>query len=77
MEQYTSNISEQTLRQTIAYIESRLADMNDGGECLYEHALAHSYREMLVQYGRRLFLIQSRRFLLSEPSAVVAYAKTK
>lgn len=65
------------LHQTIAHIESRLADMGDYGDCAYEHALAHSYRELLIRYGRKLFLLQSRRFLLSKPSAIVAQGEAE
>ncbi len=77
MEHQINICSEKVLHQTIAHIESRLADMSDYGNCAYEHALAHSYRELLIQYGRKLFLLQSRRFLLSEPSAIVAQGKTE
>lgn len=77
MEQHTISIIETNLHQTIAHIESRLEDMSDYGDCAYEHALAHSYRELLIQYGRKLFLLQSRRFLLSKPSAIVAQGETK
>lgn len=77
MGHYTTNISEQVLRQTIAHIDSRLADMGYSEECTYENALANCYHEMLVQYGRKLFLLQSRRFLLSEPAAVITYSKTE
>ncbi|HEY0719783.1 MAG TPA: hypothetical protein VGE50_00880 [Gammaproteobacteria bacterium] len=75
MEQHST--IEMNLHQTIAHIESRLAAMSGCGDCAYENALAHSYRELLVGYGRKLFLLQSRRFLLSEPSALVTQAKTE
>ena len=77
MEHHINNCSEKTLHQTIAHIESRLADMSGYGDCAYEHALARSYRELLLRYGRRLFLLQSRRFLLSKPSAIVAQGEAE
>lgn len=76
MEQHITSSSEKVLHQTIAHIESRLAIIGDDGDCAYERALANSYHELLVQYGRRLFLLQSRRYLLSKPSTFVTQDKT-
>lgn len=73
MEQHS--IAETNLHQTIAHIESRLAAMHGCGDCAYENALAHSYRELLADYGRKLFILQSRRFLLSESAPIVAQRK--
>jgi len=75
VELHALNATESGLRQTIAHIESRIALMGDRGDCAYEQALADTYYELLVQYGRKLFLLQSRRYLLSEPSAIVTHTK--
>lgn len=77
MDQHTTCTTETRLHQTIAHIESRLATMSWSGDCAYENALAHSYRELLAGYGRRLFILQSRRFLLSEPATIVTQGKTQ
>ncbi len=77
MEQHTISTTETNLHQTIAHIESRLAEMSGCGDCAYENALAYGYRELLASYGRKLFILQSRRFLLSKPSALIAQGKTE
>lgn len=77
MEQHTPSPAETNLYQAIAHIESRLADMNGCGDCAYENALVRSYRDLLAGYGRKLFILQSRRFLLSETPALVAQGKTQ
>lgn len=69
--------NETILHQTIAHIESRLTEMGYNGDCAYERALEHSYRDLLANYGRKLFLLQSRRFLLSETPAIIAQAEAK
>ncbi len=77
MAPYTFKATESGLHQTIAHIESRISLMDDSSDCMYERALVNSYYELLVYYGRKLFMLQSRRFLLSEPSAIIAHAKAQ
>ena len=77
MDHHITNGNEKILNKAIAHIESRLADIDGKSDCRYERALAHSYRELLVGYGRRLFFLTSRRFLLSEPSPLVTQGKTE
>ena len=37
------------LRQEIAFFETRLSEMGDGGDCAYEHSLTRAYRVLLQQ----------------------------
>lgn len=77
MKQHTISRAETGLHQTIVHIEARLSAMHGCGDCAYEDALAHSYRELLASYGRQLFMLQSRRFLLSEPATIIVQGKTE
>ncbi|QKQ27942.1 hypothetical protein [Candidatus Reidiella endopervernicosa] len=52
MEVYTHSTSHsapsaETIRDEIAYFESRLAEMGLAGDCAYEHALSRVYTSLI------------------------------
>ncbi len=42
------------LRQEIAFLESRLSEMGEDGDCAYEHALSRTYATLLLERRRQL-----------------------
>jgi hypothetical protein len=42
------------LRQEIAFLEMRLLEMGDRGDCAYEHALSKAYQVLLQERRQQL-----------------------
>ncbi len=42
------------LRQEIAFLEARLHEMGDNGDCAYEHALSRAYKVLLLERRAQL-----------------------
>ena len=42
------------LRQEIAFLETRLLEMGDRGDCAYEHALSKAYQVLLQERRQQL-----------------------
>jgi hypothetical protein len=42
------------LRQEIAFLEMRLLEMGDRGDCAYEHALSKAYQVLLQERKQQL-----------------------